>query len=125
VPEEEFARLCLNDGGPDQGKEKEAVEETGGKKKKKEVVKEVQIRRVFRKGRKSVTLVAGLDFFGVKLAEATKLFRQKFSCGAAVVKGVPGEPDHIDVQGDFEREVEALIKQEYPSVPGDKIRIVD
>lgn len=38
--------------------------------------------------RKGLTVVAGLDLFGVKLKDASKAFRKRFACSAAVVKGV-------------------------------------
>lgn len=49
--------------------------------------------------RKSVTVVAGLDAFGVKLAEASKLMGKKFASGASVTKTAEGG-EQIEVQGD-------------------------
>eukprot|EP01116_Phalansterium_solitarium_P007048 TRINITY_DN19523_c0_g1_i1.p1 TRINITY_DN19523_c0_g1~~TRINITY_DN19523_c0_g1_i1.p1 ORF type:complete len:178 (-),score=55.72 TRINITY_DN19523_c0_g1_i1:150-683(-) len=69
----------------------------GGKVKKKEKPI-VHIERVQRNKRKYVTIVMGLDKFGIKLSDASKLFAKKFSCGASVIKG-EGE-EEIDIQGD-------------------------
>jgi density-regulated protein len=44
-------------------------------------------------------LLTGLDGFGIKMAEAAKLFGKKFASGAAVTKS-PTEKDQIDIQGD-------------------------
>lgn len=50
-----------------------------------------------RNKKKCITTIAGLDAFGVKLAEASKLFGKKFASGASVVKNAEGK-EHIDVQ---------------------------
>jgi len=71
----------------------------GGKLKKKEVPT-IHVSLVQRNKRKYVTVVCGLEKFGVKLPEAAKLMAKKFSCGASVVKGTAGE-EEIDVQGDI------------------------
>jgi len=42
----------------------------------------------------------GLEKFGVKLTDASKVFAKRFSCGSSVLKGPAGE-DEIDVQGDI------------------------
>merc|ERR1711862_289681 len=76
-----------------------------GGKKKRETSPRVQIKRFTRGGRKCVTSVCGLDTFGVKLDDAAKKFKKKFSCGASVVKGEATLPDTVDIQGDFEYEL--------------------
>uniref|UniRef100_A0A7S1AGL4 SUI1 domain-containing protein n=1 Tax=Noctiluca scintillans TaxID=2966 RepID=A0A7S1AGL4_NOCSC len=95
-----------------------------GGKKKREVSPSVSIRRLARAGRKCVTSIQGLDTFGVKLDSAAKLFKKKFACGVAVVKGESGQPDSVDIQGDFEDEVIDLIVDEYDA-PRNKILVVD
>lgn len=49
--------------------------------------------------RKSVTIVSGLDAFGVKLGEAAKLMGKKFASGASVTKTAEGG-EQIECQGD-------------------------
>jgi len=58
----------------------------------------VLIQRLQRNKRKFVTVVTGLEHFGVKLKDAAQCFKKKFSCGSAVVAGECGKPDEIDIQ---------------------------
>nr|CAB3475890.1 unnamed protein product [Digitaria exilis] len=57
----------------------------GGKVKKKEK-QEVVIEKIVRNKRKCVTVVKGLELFGVKLSDASKKLGKKFATGASVVK---------------------------------------
>eukprot|EP00698_Gefionella_okellyi_P017093 TRINITY_DN4954_c0_g1_i1.p1 TRINITY_DN4954_c0_g1~~TRINITY_DN4954_c0_g1_i1.p1 ORF type:complete len:209 (-),score=34.58 TRINITY_DN4954_c0_g1_i1:650-1204(-) len=66
--------------------------------KKKTKAPEVIIKKEKRRGHKQVTIVNGLDHFGVKLSDAAKKMSKKFSCGASVSKTATGED--IDIQGD-------------------------
>ena len=91
-----------------------------------------------RSKRKTITTVTGLEHFGtprahdssqlapssyslsfctllagVKLGDAAKHFGKKFACGSAHVKGQPGQPDQIDVQGDFKEEIVDIIVEKY------------
>ena len=85
-------------------------------------VKQVVIKKALRNKRKTITVVAGLDSFGVKLDKATKVFAKKFSCGCSVAKGVPGaKGDEIDIQGDFGDEIVEVILANFKEVPKDKI----
>jgi len=90
----------------------------GGKLKKKEKPV-IHIARVQRNKRKYVTIIIGLEKFGVKLPEASKLLAKKFSCGASVVKSPNGD-DEIDVQGDFTDEIIDYVMEKW-SVPDDSI----
>jgi density-regulated protein DRP1 len=63
---------------------------------KKKEKPEVLIERNVRNKRKCITTVKGLELFGVKLADAAKVFGKKFACGASVVKGAVCEA--IDIQ---------------------------
>lgn len=77
----------------------------------------VTIQRVTRAKRKVATIVTGLDSFGVKLDQAAKLFKKQFACGASAVKAPgPGIPDHVEIQGDFQDQVEAFITEKFPQV---------
>ena len=54
---------------------------------------------------------AGLDRFGIKLADASKIFGKKFASGASITKS-PTDTDQIEVQGDFlEKAAELIVKQ--------------
>jgi density-regulated protein DRP1 len=100
--------------------DKAKVKELPGGKKKREASPGVAIKKLTRGGRKCVTSVAGLETFGVKLEDAAKKFKKKFSCGASVVKGENGQPDTVDVQGDFEEEIVDLIVEDF-KIPGEKV----
>ncbi len=58
---------------------------------------QVVLERNTRNKKKCITTISGLDAFGVKLGEASKLFGKKFASGASVVKNAEGK-EHIDVQ---------------------------
>ncbi|CAE7330631.1 TMA22 [Symbiodinium natans] len=96
-----------------------------GGKVKREKSPRVNIRKLSRGGRKCVTSVAGLDMFGIKLDDVAKLFKKKFACGCAVVKGENTAPDTVDIQGDFEDEVIDIIVAEWKQVPQEKISVLD
>lgn len=105
--------------------EKQKVKELPGGKMKRAKSPEVTIKKLTRGGRKCVTTVGGLDGFGVKLDAVAKLFKKKFACGAAVVKGEAGAEDAVEIQGDFGPEVVDVICDEYKTVPRQKFSIVD
>merc|ERR1711957_105949 len=81
----------------------------------------VNIKKMTRGGRKCITSVSGMEGFGVNLDDAAKSFKKKFACGSAVVKGECGQPDSVDIQGDFEDEVIDMICDVFKKVPRDKI----
>lgn len=83
----------------------------GGKVKKKSKP-EVVIERAVRNKKKCITTVAGLDRFGIKLAEASKLFGKKFASGASVTKNATGG-EEIDIQGDVLDGVAELVVKTY------------
>lgn len=96
----------------------------GGKVKKKEPIC-VTVERLSRNKRKSTTVVIGLERFGVDLKAAAKVFKKKFSCGCAHVKGDAGKPDEIDIQGDFLDEVCGMLAEhkDFTDVPEEVIYI--
>ncbi|WZY74743.1 hypothetical protein YC2023_021127 [Brassica napus] len=47
---------------------------------------EVIIEKVVRNKRKCITIVKGLELFGIKLSDASKKLGKKFATGASVVK---------------------------------------
>lgn len=87
------------------------------KSKKKEPAPVVTIQRVSRAKHKMATIVYGIDSFGVKLENAAKIFKKHFACGSSAVKGLPGQQDHVEIQGDFEWEVEELLLNRFPEIP--------
>ncbi|XP_043704471.1 translation machinery-associated protein 22-like [Telopea speciosissima] len=95
----------------------------GGKIKKKDK-QEVVIEKVVRNKRKCVTMVKGLDLFGIKLSDASKKLGKKFATGASVVKG-PTEKEQIDVQGDISYDIVEFITETWPDVPDTAIYFIE
>lgn len=62
---------------------------------------QVVLERNTRNKKKCVTTISGLDLFGVKLAEASKIFGKKFASGASIVKNAEGK-EQIDIQVSWE-----------------------
>ncbi|XP_011625667.1 translation machinery-associated protein 22 isoform X2 [Amborella trichopoda] len=103
-------------GGTSTSKHDEVKRLPGGKIKKKDK-QEVVIEKVVRNKRKCVTIIKGLDLFGVKLSEASKKLGKKFATGASVVKG-PTEKEQIDVQGDIAYDIVEFITETWLDVVG-------
>ncbi|GMH41430.1 hypothetical protein BSKO_09340 [Bryopsis sp. KO-2023] len=78
------------------------------KKKKQEIVMEISTRSK----KKSVTTVTGLEGFGIKLAEASKIFGKKFASGASVVK-LPSGGEQLDIQGDVSYDLPDFLLKKY------------
>ncbi|XP_039121148.1 translation machinery-associated protein 22 [Dioscorea cayenensis subsp. rotundata] len=95
----------------------------GGKIKKKEK-QEVVIEKIVRNKRKCVTVVKGLELFGVKLSDASKKLGKKFATGASVVKG-PTEKEQIDVQGDIAYDIVEFLTETWPDVPETAIFFIE
>ncbi|KAK9208233.1 hypothetical protein WN944_000587 [Citrus x changshan-huyou] len=104
-------------------KQEEVKRLPGGKIKKKER-QEVVIEKVVRNKRKCITIVKGLDLFGVKLSDASKKLGKKFATGASVVKG-PTEKEQIDVQGDISYDIVEFITDTWPAVPETAIYFIE
>jgi len=81
----------------------------------------VTIQRVSRAKRKTATVVIGLEHFGVKLDKASKFFSKQFACGSSVIKGIPGQPDQVEIQGDVEDSLGEVITKNFPDVPLEKL----
>ena len=79
------------------GGDGEAGKAMPGGKKKKELVKEVLVSSKQRQKKKFVCTVRGLETFGVKLPEACKVFKKKFSTGASVTE-TPDQKEEIEIQ---------------------------
>ena len=84
----------------------------------------VVLERNTRNKKKCITTIIGLDTFGVKLAEASKLFGKKFASGASVVKNPEGK-GQIDVQGDFLDQAAELILKQFKEVQRENVYYVD
>ncbi len=78
------------------------------------------LERNTRNKKKCITTISGLDLFGVKLSEASKMFGKKFASGASITKNAEGK-EQIDCQvsrgGEGTRERPALGRHAGP-VPG-------
>lgn len=103
---------------------KEEVKRLPGGKIKKKEKQEVVIEKIVRNKRKCVTVVKGLDLFGVKLSDAAKKLGKKFATGASVVKG-PTEKEQIDVQGDISYDIVEFITDTWPDVPEREIYFIE
>ncbi|CAF1786688.1 unnamed protein product [Brassica oleracea] len=103
---------------------KEEVKRLPGGKLKKKDRQEVIIEKVVRNKRKSITIVKGLELFGIKLSDASKKFGKKFATGASVVKG-PTEKEQIDVQGDIIYDIVEFITDTWPDVPERSIFFIE
>ncbi|XP_044464208.1 translation machinery-associated protein 22-like [Mangifera indica] len=113
----------LSSGEASSSKEEEVKRLPGGKIKKKEKL-EVVIEKVVRNKRKCITIVKGLDLFGIKLSDASKKLGKKFATGASVVKG-PTEKEQIDVQGDISYDIVEFITESWPVVPKNSIYFIE
>jgi len=90
---------------------------------KKEAVKEVLVSSKQRQKRKYVCSIRGLETFGVKLAEACKIFKKKFSTGASVTD-TPDNKEEIEIQGDVAADVIGVIIKEF-NIPLENIYVVE
>jgi density-regulated protein len=94
------------------------------KKKKKKPEKTIVLERNTRNKKKCITTVSGLDSFGIKLSEASKLFGKKFASGASVVKTADAR-EEIDIQGDhLDGAIEFILKQ-YKDVAKNDIWMIE
>lgn len=110
-------------GGTSTSKQEEVRRLPGGKIKRKEK-QEIVIEKVVRNKRKCVTIVKGLELFGVKLSDASKKLGKKFATGASAVKG-PTEKEQIDVQGDISYDIVEFITETWPDVPETAIYFIE
>jgi len=122
--QKKVAELKVSGGTKTSGEEEEEVKKLpGGKIKKKEKAK-VVIEKSTRNRRKAITIIRGLDMFGIKLSEASKLFGKKFASGSSIVKDPTGK-EQIDVQGDFLFEAAEYIIKMYKDIPKSAIFLIE
>jgi density-regulated protein DRP1 len=77
----------------------------------------IVIARIQRQKKKFDTSVLGLETVpGIKLEDAAKFFKKKFSCGASVGKTAAGAPQ-VTIQGDVSLELPDRLMQEYKVAP--------
>ncbi|CAM6120506.1 unnamed protein product [Calypogeia fissa] len=110
-------------GSTSDSKPEEVKKLPGGKVKKKEKP-EVVVEKVVRNKKKCLTIIKGLDMFGVKLSDASKKLGKKFASGASVVKG-PTEKEQLDVQGDITYDIVDFITETWPNVPESAIYFIE
>lgn len=84
----------------------------------------VVLERNTRNKKKCITTISGLDGFGVKLSEASKMFGKKFASGASVTKNAEGK-EQIDCQGDFLDQAAELILKQYKTVQKQDIYFIE
>lgn len=84
----------------------------------------VTITKHTRTKKKSVTVVTGLEDFGVKLKDLAKLLGKRFACGCAVVETEQGA-EEIAIQGDFQHELADYIAEKVTDVPKGRIFFVE
>ncbi|KAK7593100.1 hypothetical protein V9T40_007852 [Parthenolecanium corni] len=117
----EFEKLSVSGGSlDDENSEEKKRQKRGGKgmikTKKKEGPKQICVSRATRGKKKSVTVVTGLNSFGIDLKVAAKFFGTKFACGSSVV----GE-DEIVIQGDVKDDLFDIIPEKWPEIDEDFI----
>ncbi|KAF9681012.1 hypothetical protein SADUNF_Sadunf06G0181400 [Salix dunnii] len=117
------AASSVQSGETSSSKQEEVKRLPGGKIKKK-ARQEVVIEKVVRNKRKSITIIKGMELFGIKLSDASKKLGKKFATGASVVKG-PTEKEQIDVQGDIAYDIVEFITETWPDVPETAIYFIE
>lgn len=100
----------------------EAPKASSGKKKKQ--VPMIVLERNTRNKKKCITTISGLDVFGVKLSEASKLFGKKFASGASITKNAEGK-EQIDCQGDFLDQAAELILKQFKEVKREDVYYIE
>lgn len=85
----------------------------------------VYIKRVERNKRKHVTVIIGLEVFGLDNKKVSKDLGKKFATGASVTRG-PGGVEEITVQGDVQQEILEWIMEVHPgTVPEANVEFVE
>ena len=75
--------------------------------------KEVKMLVKKRQGKKMMTIIEGLDMFGLQLSKLAAEWKKKFSCGCTHVEEGAGKPDVIEVQGNFGEELKKLLVEKH------------
>ena len=93
-------------------------------KKKKEAKREVVVELTNRNKKKFVTIIKGLEPYGLDLAPLAKAMGKKFACGAALQKGKAGSVDQIEVQGNCADECPRFLHEKY-GVPMEELFVLE
>lgn len=99
------------------------IEQKGTVGKKKKLAPEVVILLAQRKGKKQVTVVYGLDLFGIKLSDAAKASKKKFATGASVARSADNR-DVVEIQGTRQQDFAELAHKEF-GIPKSAVFIAD
>lgn len=76
-----------------------------------------------RSGKKRVTIITGLDLFGLNMSDVSRDFKKMFSCGAGIVEE-PGQLPAVEVQGDIVSQLCDLLPTKY-KIPKEAIFYMD
>lgn len=102
---------------------KAALDETRDQERK--AVSKIQIHRVERNKRKFVTVISGLEAFGLDNKKIAKELGKKFATGSSVTKSATGS-EEITVQGDVNHDVEEWLCDTYgDTIPEDNITLTE
>ena len=101
-----------------------AEQQVSAKEKKKDASRQVVIELEKGKGKKKLTVVRGMEAFGLDAAAAAKMFGKKFACGSALQKGKNGKPDQIEVQGSCQEELPQFIVDKFKEITLEDIYLV-
>jgi len=91
---------------------------------KKEAEPKIVLQLVNRGGRKHVTVITGLESFGIDLKKAAKTLANKFACGSSVSK-TPAGGQEIVIQGDFCDDLMEFIPETWDMISEDDIDIIE
>ncbi|KAE8415403.1 translation machinery-associated protein 22 [Aspergillus pseudocaelatus] len=85
----------------------------------------VQIKRVERNKRKHVTVIAGLEVYGLENKKVAKDLGKKFATGSSVTRSAAGN-EEITVQGDVSDDVQVWLLEVYgEKIPEANIEIIE
>ncbi|KAJ5880530.1 Translation machinery-associated protein 22 [Penicillium subrubescens] len=85
----------------------------------------IQIKRVERNKRKYVTVIIGLEIFGLENKKLAKELGKKFATGSSVTRS-PAGTEEITVQGDVSEDVKEWLLEIYGSkVPESNIELIE
>ena len=102
-----------------------AAQPTSKKDKKAKEPSEIVIELNNRNKKKHITIVKGLEAFGVDTAAAAKVFGKRFACGSALKKGQNGQPDQIEIQGSCRDELPAVLVDKLKMSLDDIVLLID
>jgi density-regulated protein DRP1 len=90
----------------------------------KKAVSKIQIKRVERNKRKHVTVITGLEIFGLENKKVAKDLGKKFATGSSVTKSAAGA-EEITVQGDVSEDVKEWLLETHGQIPEANIELIE